>query len=76
MSESAILEVHPGDEVFHSQNFRQLFTESLTPQQCGFQPGESYVDSLLADIQPGNKIQVRDYTLLIKRKFLKQKGIL
>ncbi|KAL5022544.1 hypothetical protein ScPMuIL_001699 [Solemya velum] len=54
VSESAIMEVHPGDPVFHTQSYSQLFTECLTPQQCGFEPGESFVDSLLADIQPAD----------------------
>lgn len=53
------MEVHPGDPVFHTQSYSQLFTECLTPQQCGFEPGESFVDSLLADIQPGNPLSVQ-----------------
>ncbi|XP_050395633.2 SMC5-SMC6 complex localization factor protein 2 isoform X2 [Patella vulgata] len=52
VSESVIYNVHPGEQVFNSRLFLQLFTKSLSPTQCGFIKGDSMIDQHLSNLQP------------------------
>ncbi|KAK6185392.1 hypothetical protein SNE40_007637 [Patella caerulea] len=52
VSESVINSVHPGEQVFNSRLFLQLFTKSLSPTQCGFIKGDSMIDQHLSNLQP------------------------
>lgn len=54
MKKSVICPAHPGETIFCSSRYQQLFTPSITPSMCGFSPGESYIDKFLSSVQPRN----------------------
>ncbi|KAJ8317440.1 hypothetical protein KUTeg_005344 [Tegillarca granosa] len=54
VSESSIKDVHRGEEIFATQRYKQMFTETLRPQDCGFVPGSTYIDTYLATVLPGD----------------------
>ena len=52
--ESVIRPCHPGETIFHSDLHQHLFDSSVSPAQCGFSPGNSYIDTYLHSLQPGD----------------------
>lgn len=54
MKKSVICPAHPGETIFSSSHYQQLFTPSITPTMCGFSPGDSYIDKFLSSVQPRN----------------------